>query len=442
MPGLGWRRVASVETFDAEFLGHRHKVGSRVTFSAGLESAIEQRGLGLIARLRKARLVPDPNTFIPLLLAVRNITRLTGSDRGGMSVDVKGLNKDGIVKKSRWSLLAERDDGPFVPILPAAAAVRTLLAGGLYPGARLAPGSVSLADIEAEMRPYSISTTINETPLEHSVFARGLGQETFDTLPAAVSAFHDQDGAPVWSGEADVETARSLVPSLIARVLGFPVVGRRVPICVTVERDRRIGNPDRSWEIWTRDFAGRRFSSTLECHPDGTFTEAFGLFCFKIGLQPNDAGLAVPVTGWRLGGIPLPRCLVPRSKAREYQDDMGRFRFDVKLTLPFLGLFAHYRGWLLPNRLKTDDPARTRGCVDDQKFEPVVQYSLQRNPIRFDGRCQSKSWVQGLIAHAASTIASARQNARNVSVVSDRWIPSTSRMRSLTNLPISVSSGM
>ena len=348
MPGLGRRRVAAVETFDAEFLGNRRNVTSRITFSAGLESRIEQWGLEAIGRLRKARLIPDPGVFIPVLLAARKITRLISSDRGGMVVKITGLNENRVLTKARWWLLAEQDDGPFVPVFPASAAVRALLAGNLEPAARLARDSLSLADIEAEMRPYSITTRTDETLLEYSAFSCGLGPKKFNALPAAVKAFHSQDGEPVWSGVADVETAKFPVTALISRIFGFPVAGSGVPICVTVDRDCRAGGPGWPREIWIRNFAGRRMSSTLECRPDGTFTETFGPLRFEIGLEANDAGLSTPLTGWRLGVVPLPRFLAPRSEAREYQDHLGRFRFDVKLTLPLLGLFAHYKGWLLP----------------------------------------------------------------------------------------------
>jgi hypothetical protein len=46
---------------------------------------------------------------------------------------------------------------------------------------------------------------------------------------------------------------------------------------------------------------------------------------------------------------------MPSSEAYETVDADGRFRFDVKLTLPFFGLLAHYRGWLTP-RGPSDGP--------------------------------------------------------------------------------------
>ncbi|MEM7491438.1 MAG: saccharopine dehydrogenase, partial [Pseudomonadota bacterium] len=92
MPGLGRRRVAAVETVDAEHLGPKLGVRTRVTFRAGLESAAEQHGLELLARLRRWGWLGDPAPLLPLLLAGRRITRLPTGDHGGMRVGARGID--------------------------------------------------------------------------------------------------------------------------------------------------------------------------------------------------------------------------------------------------------------------------------------------------------------------------------------------------------------
>ena len=175
MPGLGRRRVAPVETFDAEYLGPLLSVQSRVSFCAGLESRIEQIGVELLAGLRKRRWVGSLTPLIPLLLRLRKATRLSTSSSGGMSVDIRGLDPDGVAKRTRWSLVAKRDHGPFIPMLPAAAALRRLLADDAPRGAYLAERAVSLADILKEMRPYAITTETSESKSGQSVFEQALG---------------------------------------------------------------------------------------------------------------------------------------------------------------------------------------------------------------------------------------------------------------------------
>jgi len=69
---------------------------------------------------------------------------------------------------------------------------------------------------------------------------------------------------------------------------------------------------------------------------------------FALGLSVREGELDLPVSSGRLFGLPLPRALLPLSVARESVDAEGRFRFDVRLSLPIFGLLAHYRGWLEP----------------------------------------------------------------------------------------------
>ena len=159
LPHLGQRRVAAVETYDAEYLGPRFNVTSHVTFSAGLESRIEQHGIEMIAFLRKHHLFLDPKALIPLLLAARRITRIPTSDQGGMMVQASGLNAQGQCTTAKWSLLAKNDHGPNIPILPAAAALLCLLENDVPTGATFAHTHITLAQILTQMAPYEIEIT-------------------------------------------------------------------------------------------------------------------------------------------------------------------------------------------------------------------------------------------------------------------------------------------
>ena len=352
VPGLGRRRVAAVETWDAEYLGPRHRVQSRVSFAAGLESRIEQRGIELIAALRKRHLLHDAAPLIPALLAARQLTRLPTSDRGSMMVDIRGIDGGGRFTKAVWSLVARRDHGPFVPTLPAAAALAKLLRGGVTPGAGLAHLQLSLSDIQDQMAPYDIETkTFVEQP-EEGLFERCLGAIEFAGVPEAVRAFHRTSAPVMWTGSAQIDGGRWFLPKLLARAFGLPSTGRDVPLTVQVERGlSKDGTPV---ERWTRHFGGQRMTSELACRRRGILTERFGPFTFCLGLETGHAGIRMPVTGWKLGPLPLPRCLAPRSQTREFQDDAGRFRFDVRLSVPILGLLAHYRGQLEPRPPRPD----------------------------------------------------------------------------------------
>ncbi|MEM6902998.1 MAG: hypothetical protein AAF556_07150, partial [Pseudomonadota bacterium] len=96
-----------------------------------------------------------------LLAWSRRLTRFGTSDQGGMVVEVVGLDAGSRPTTARWSLIAGADDGPTVPIMAAAAALRCLLSGRVQAGADLAPAILSLDDIQAEMDGYAISAHVD-----------------------------------------------------------------------------------------------------------------------------------------------------------------------------------------------------------------------------------------------------------------------------------------
>jgi hypothetical protein len=224
--------------------------------------------------------------------------------------------------------------------------VRAILAGDLPPGARPAL-ALPLAAIEAELEPYAIETWRESPRADRCLVREAIGARQFEALPAALRAFHALDAPVVWTGRAVVEAGTNPIARLVARAIGLPATGNDVT--VTVVTARMAANPSAPpVERWTRRFAGRCFASELAVHKDGSVTERFGPFTFEIGLRAGEGKLHFPVTAWRLGGLRLPLKLAPRSDAHEWQDENGRFNFDVKLTLPVFGMLAHYRGWLEP----------------------------------------------------------------------------------------------
>jgi saccharopine dehydrogenase-like NADP-dependent oxidoreductase len=162
IPGLGKRRVAPVETADAALLSRHFNIRSRLRFHAGLESPIEQWGLVFLAHLRRLKLLRNLQPLAGVLLKARRLTQSFTTDRGAMVVEAQGLDAQGRPVRAQWSLLAEKGDGPLVPMLPAAAALQALLANALPPGAGACVAALPLAAVEQEMRPYAIRTEKTE----------------------------------------------------------------------------------------------------------------------------------------------------------------------------------------------------------------------------------------------------------------------------------------
>jgi len=340
IPGLGHRWVSPVETPDAELLSSRFEVCDRVRFLAGLESKAEHFGMLALARILGGHW--RTKGLARMLHGARRFTRPFCGDRGGMAVRVCGVDEDGATAKVQWSLLAKNDDGPYTPTLAAVASVRALLDDRVEPGARPCVGVLKLAEIEKEMSNFAITTRRENLPgPDRAMFRDALGEIDYDALPASLRAFHDRAGEPVWTGVAEVDVGGSLLARAMGAVFGLQEPGRSVPLRVAVERGGGA-------ETWTRIFGSRRFRTRLTLKGHRLVEESVGPFAFDLALGTGSGSVSMPVSGWRFFGLPMPCLLAPVSEALEYEDAEGRYCFDVKLSMPFGGLLAHYRGWLRP----------------------------------------------------------------------------------------------
>ena len=131
-------------------------------FRAGIELGVLHLGLAAAGWLIRAGLLRSLAPFSGIARHAADLLIGFGSDRGGMVVDISGLNARGQPGRARWSLVAEAGDGPVIPTLPALATIRALLAGDLgASGAMPCVGILDLAQIVAEFAPYRITTRID-----------------------------------------------------------------------------------------------------------------------------------------------------------------------------------------------------------------------------------------------------------------------------------------
>ncbi|MBX5165314.1 MULTISPECIES: SDR family oxidoreductase [unclassified Rhizobium] len=308
----------------------------------GTEPQGLQRLLGLTARLVSLRLL---RSLLPLSrLMQRASHRLAiGKHRGGMFVRLGGIDHAGRRLTSDWHLIAEGDDGPFIPVIGVEALVRRLLAG-IRPvsGARPAAGELQLADFETAFRRFRITSGIR---LDHAeepqpLYRRILG-DAWQSLPPALAAIH-AGGTRLASGRARIERGSGLLARLIAGIIGFPAAGEDVPVAVRFAADGER-------EIWTRSFGSKTFRSWQAA---GTgrdrhlLAEVFGPFRVLLALVPEGERLRLIVRGWRFCGIPLPLFLAPCGDTYEEERD-GRFCFHVEIGGRLTGLVVRYTGWLV-----------------------------------------------------------------------------------------------
>ena len=313
-----------------------------VLFRAGLELPLLHHGLGALAWLARLRVLRSLEGLAGLLRWGADRVESLGTDRGGMEVRVLGTDRDGNPLRRAWTLVAEAGDGPHVPALAARVLCRKLLAGQVPPGGRACLGEVTLAEVEAMAADLRVGFQRSEAPAA-PLLATALGP-AFATLPPPVRALHMVLEERRWTGAATITRGPSPVARLVCTLMGFPRAGRNVPVSVTMRRSGAA-------EVWERTFAGRRFRSTLTlAGPPGTgrIHERFGPFRFEILLTVQDGRLHYPVQRGTVLGLPLPRLLLPRSDTAESEHD-GSPRFDVGISLPWIGSVVHYRGALAPD---------------------------------------------------------------------------------------------
>src|SRR5215470_5173214 len=251
------RRFSLVEVPDLELLPELWPSLRSVWMGVGTVPEIWLRGLNALAWLVRLRLLPSLRPVATLIHNAR--TGLAwGEHRGGMFVTVSGALADGAPVERSWHMIAEGDDGPFVPSMAAEAIIRHCLVGRMpKPGARAGVNDVELADYEATFARRRIVTGTRQMPQPDEPLYRRILGEAYATLPQPLQVMHDLKRELTATGVGSVERGRGLLARLAAAIVGFPPAGDDIPVQVTFQlKDGR--------ELWQRSFAGQRFASTQE----------------------------------------------------------------------------------------------------------------------------------------------------------------------------------
>lgn len=355
IPALGRRRFALPETPDLDLIPQRFAPREDAIFSAGLELPLLHAGAGATGWLRHTKIVPDFRPIAGLLQKLAALTTPFGSDRGCMFVEAIGRDADNQPIRAEWTLVSPPVTGPFTPTLPALAMTRKLIGGAwIDPGARPCIGLVALQDLATDLARHDLVTGITRERFT-GPFELALGAD-FEQLPAAVKASHRCGPVARFHGKARV-TGTSGLAAIAARLFGFPRNNDAADVTV-VKRTVAPG-----CEVWERTIGGSHFRSEITYTSPGHVTERFGPFTFTLQLTATPAHHQMQITGWRIGPLPLPRFLAPRSLATEAVSPNGHFTFDVPIAAPLLGRLTHYKGELqntdTPDTTDTDTEART-----------------------------------------------------------------------------------
>jgi len=331
-----------VDVPDLQVVPPEHPTMTDIWMGAGPVPEILHRILNLLAKGRARLRLPSLEPLSPLFYAVLNRMRF-GEHRGGMFVRARGI-ADGRQVERSWHLLAEGDDGPYIPSMAVEAVVRKLLAGERPAvGARSGVRALELVDYDALFAGREIYTGFRAREAEEPLYRAVLGS-AFSRLPPRVQALHDSRAARRWSGFAEVRRGRSPVAALVAALVGFPKAAPSVPVTVSF-------SPEDGAERWVRTFDGTSFSSVQSLgsgKDQHLVVERFGAASFALALVVEGDRLTLVPRRWSLLGIPMPHFLLPTGLSFETERD-GRFCFDVEISVPFVGLIVAYRGTLSPD---------------------------------------------------------------------------------------------
>ncbi len=265
----------------------------------------------------------------------------SGEHRGGLYMLLRGETKD-VPQTHEWHIIAEGDDGPYIPCMAAAALIAKWLEGEIpKTGARAAHEALNLTDFyglfSARDITYGWRTT---TDKEGPIFKQVLGP-AFDALPAQIKLLHAPLSTQVWRGEAETKGPSNIITRIAGLLAGIKVKTATTDVTVTI-------TPSEKGELWERDFGGNKFKSRLtpgKGRNQYLMTESFGMISVAMALVFEDEKLHFIPRRWFVLGIPMPKALLPRGKTFEYEAG-GKFWFNVNLNLPLFGRLASYKGWL------------------------------------------------------------------------------------------------
>lgn len=331
-----------VDVPDLQVIPPEYPTMTSIWMGAGPVPEVLHRMLNMLAMARAKLRLPSLEPLAPLFYSVLNRMRF-GEHRGGMFVRARGVANGRDIMRS-WHLLAEGDDGPYIPSMAIEAIVRKQLAGiRPDPGARSAVRALELADYDQRFQGRRIYTGFREQEPDAPLYRKILGS-AFSTLPGRVQELHGSSETRHWEGIADVRRGKSPVAALVAALVGFPETASKVPVTVTF-------SPDGERERWVRNFGGKRFSSIQSAgigRDEHLLLEQFGPVMIGIALVVQNGRLTLIPRRWSLFGIRMPKAFLPTGSTFEIERD-GQFCFDVEISLPLIGLVVAYRGALHPS---------------------------------------------------------------------------------------------
>ncbi len=159
---LGLRLHGNLDIPDLELLPLRYPSLKTVTFHAGLEVPFLHWFMWHMSWLTRAKIIKNWSTFIRPINTIAHWFDKLGTDNGGMYIHLSGSNFEYQPLDIYWILVAEKGDGPQIPVIPSVIMVSKIIEGLVPSGARPCMGLFTLADFDKAIKGWHIYYTIQE----------------------------------------------------------------------------------------------------------------------------------------------------------------------------------------------------------------------------------------------------------------------------------------
>ena len=160
VPFVGKRWASVCDTPDQDLLVARYQPSQSAEFFAGLELPILHLGLWLLSWPVRWGWLATLLPFARPMLRIAKWLLPLGSDKGGMTIAVAGLDSSGQPARAMWALKADANRGPYVPVLAAVAMARKFRDGTLtFCGAAACVGMLDYRDFQADFGRLAITVT-------------------------------------------------------------------------------------------------------------------------------------------------------------------------------------------------------------------------------------------------------------------------------------------
>lgn len=159
---LGSRWHANCDIPDLTLFPQHFPTLQTVAFYAGLEVTFLHLTMWLMSWLTRAKIIKNWAPFTRPIVTASHLFDRCGTDKGGMCIEMQGIDHNGKALTLKWVLNALEGCGPYIPTLPSLILVRKILQGEIAPGAQPCYTLFSLEDFDEAAQPWPIAHFLEE----------------------------------------------------------------------------------------------------------------------------------------------------------------------------------------------------------------------------------------------------------------------------------------